>query len=84
MTEDTCPSLFRNRRGEQGIHQVRGRPVKDPVRDLLQGYAGADNAEIPGRVLYGQGPERDTRGILAVFLPFRPAAEKSVPHPRVT
>ena len=71
--------LFRNRRCQQCIDQIRRRSVKDPVRHLLQRHPGADNRKSPGTVLNSQGPERDARGILAVFLPFGPPAQEPVP-----
>ena len=51
--------LLRYGRGQQGIDQVGGRPVKDPVRHLLQGHARADDAEPAGGILNSQGPQRN-------------------------
>ena len=71
-------SLLRDCRRQQRIHQIRRRPVENPVRHLLQRDPGADNRKVSGRVRNRQGPERNTRGILTVFLPVRPPAQEPV------
>ena len=72
-------SLLRYGRRQQGINQIGGGPVKDAVRHLLQRHPGADNGKTSGSILYREGPQRNARGILAVFLPFRSPAKKPVP-----
>ena len=72
--------LFRNGSREERIRHIPCRPVKHPVRHLLQGYAGADNGIAADGVRNRQDAQGDPVRILQGPGPAGPFPQEPVRH----